>query len=145
MAVKYMMATFLIEFFPCLGLNVNWRFSATFCKTEKGIAWENFPKKQVVKSPHERFILSLPRSHGNSPYCLPYNSYAVSLENLVLDQLIILWFTFFFILITCLLEIVAILWGEILFWSLLGVKGILVNWERHYDLFISNTTARNDS
>ena len=26
---------------------------------------------------------------SNSPYCLPYSSYDVSLENLVLDQLII--------------------------------------------------------
>ena len=26
---------------------------------------------------------------SNSPYCLPYNSYDVNLENLVLDQLII--------------------------------------------------------
>ena len=26
---------------------------------------------------------------SNSPYCLPYNSYDVSLENLVFDQLII--------------------------------------------------------
>ena len=26
---------------------------------------------------------------GNSPYCLPYNSYDIRSENLVLDQLII--------------------------------------------------------
>ena len=26
---------------------------------------------------------------SNSPYCLPYSSYDVSLENLVLDQLLI--------------------------------------------------------
>ena len=26
---------------------------------------------------------------SNSPYCLPYSSYEVSLENLVLDQLVI--------------------------------------------------------
>ena len=26
---------------------------------------------------------------SNSPHCLPYNSYYVSIENLVLDQLII--------------------------------------------------------
>ena len=38
--------------------------------------------------------------------------------NLVLDQLIIP----FFIIITCLL----ILWGEILFWSLMGVKGLVL-------------------
>ena len=45
---------------------------------------------------------------SNSPYYLPYNSY-VSSENLVLDQLIIPWLTFFSILITCLLDIVLIL------------------------------------
>ena len=45
---------------------------------------------------------------SNSPYCLPYNSYNVRLENLELDQLIIPQFIFFFILITCLLDIVLI-------------------------------------
>ena len=33
---------------------------------------------------------------NNSPYSLPYNSYDVSLENLVLDQLIFPWLTFYF-------------------------------------------------
>ena len=42
----------------------------------------------------------------NSPYCLSYNSYDVSLENLELDQQIIPQLIFFFILITCLLDIV---------------------------------------
>ena len=51
---------------------------------------------------------------SNSPYCLPYTSCDVSLENLVLDQLI-----------TCLLDIVLILRGEILSWSLMGVKGLI--------------------
>ena len=45
----------------------------------------------------------------NSPYCQPYNSYDVSSENLVLDQLIIPKLIFFFILITCLVDIVLIL------------------------------------
>ena len=36
------------------------------------------------------FTLSLPDLTGNSPYCLPYNSYDVSSENLILDPLIIL-------------------------------------------------------
>ena len=45
----------------------------------------------------------------NFPYCLPYNSYDVSLENLVLEQLIIPLLIFFFILITSLLDIVLIL------------------------------------
>ena len=43
-----------------------------------------------------------------SPYCLQYNSYGVSLENLVLDQLIIPKLVFFFSLITCLLDIVLV-------------------------------------
>ena len=46
---------------------------------------------------------------SNSPYCLPYNSYDISSENLELDQLIILQLTFFFILTTCLLNFVLIL------------------------------------
>ena len=33
--------------------------------------------------------LQLPDQICNSPYCQPYNSYKVSLENFVLDQLII--------------------------------------------------------
>ena len=53
---------------------------------------------------------------SNSVYCLVYNSYDVSLDNLDLDQLIIPWLIFFFILITCLLDV------EILSWLLLEVK-----------------------
>ena len=44
-----------------------------------------------------------------SPYCLPYHSYYVCSENMVMDQLIMPSSTFFFILITCLLDIVLIL------------------------------------
>ena len=61
---------------------------------------------------------------SNSPYCLPYSSCDVSLENLALDQLIIPSLVFFVILITCLLDIVLILEGEILSWSPTGVKGL---------------------
>ena len=43
-------------------------------------------------------------------------------KKLVLDQLAISKFTFFFILITGLLDIVLILLGEILPWSQTGVK-----------------------
>ena len=46
---------------------------------------------------------------GNSPYYLPYNSKDVSSENLILAQLIILWFIFSFILITFLLDFVSML------------------------------------
>ena len=63
---------------------------------------------------------------NNALYCLPYNFCDVSLENLVLDQLIIPLLIFFYILITCLLDIELILEGEILSWSLMGVKGL--NW-----------------
>ena len=41
----------------------------------------------------------------SNSYCLPFNSFDVSSENLVLDQLIILQFIFFFTLITFLLDI----------------------------------------
>ena len=43
---------------------------------------------------------------SNSPFCLPYNLCEVSLENLELDQPKIPKLIFFFILITCLLDIV---------------------------------------
>ena len=56
--------------------------------------------------------------------CQPYNFYNVSSENLVLDQLIIPQLIFFFILITYLVDIVLVLQGEILSWSLVGVKGL---------------------
>ena len=62
--------------------------------------------------------------YSNSPYCLPYNSCDIGWENLVLDQLIIPRLIFVFILITCLHDIVSILQGEILSWSLMGVKGL---------------------
>ena len=45
----------------------------------------------------------------NSLYCQLYNSYKISSENLVLDQLIIPKFMFFSILITYLFDIVLIL------------------------------------
>ena len=58
----------------------------------------------------EVIVLTLFNSYdliSNSPYCLPYDSHYASLENLLLDQQI--FQTFFFILITCLLDIVLIL------------------------------------
>ena len=48
---------------------------------------------------------------------MPYNSYNVSSEILILDQLI-----FFFILITCLLDIVLILYEKIISWSLMRAR-----------------------
>ena len=64
---------------------------------------------------------------GNSPYCLPYNLRDVRLGNLELDQPIIPLLIFFFILITCLLNIVLIMLGEILSRSLMGLTGL--KWE----------------
>ena len=49
--------------------------------------------------------LELPDQICNSSYCQPYNSYNVSSENLVLDQLIIPKLIFVFILITYLFDI----------------------------------------
>lgn len=48
----------------------------------------------------ENLTLKLPVQIYNSPYCQLHNSSNVSSKNLVLDQLIILKFIFFFILIT---------------------------------------------
>ena len=50
-----------------------------------------------------------PWSNCHSPYCEPYNSFNVSSESLVMDQLIITKLIFFFILITYLVDIVSIL------------------------------------
>ena len=60
---------------------------------------------------------------SNSPYCLLYRSFYVSLENLVFDQLIIFKLIFFSIFITYLLGMVFLMSGEILCWSLMGFRG----------------------
>ena len=49
-----------------------------------------------------------------------------------MDQLIIPKSIFFFILTTYLVDIVLILYGEILSWSLMGVKGLRRNPERAF-------------
>ena len=72
--------------------------------------------------------LQLPDQICNSPYCQTYNSYKVSSENLVLDQLGIPKLIFFFILVSYLVDIVSILYGEILSWSPVGVKGLKDMW-----------------
>ena len=53
-------------------------------------------------------IVKLPDQICNFPHCQLYNSFYVSSENLVLDQLIIPQLIFFFILITYLVDIVWI-------------------------------------
>ena len=58
---------------------------------------------------------------------LRYELYNVSLENLVLDQLIIPYLTFSLILIKSLLDISMTLWGKILSWSLIRVEGTTVS------------------
>ena len=76
----------------------------------------------------ETFALVKPfHSHDlsiNSPYCLSFTAYNVSSENLVSNQIISPSWFFYFILITCLLDDVMILQGEITNWSLMGVKGL---------------------
>ena len=76
--------------------------------------------------------LQLPDQICNSSYCQPYNSCNVSSENLVLDQLIIPKLIFFFMLITYLVYILLILWGEILSWSLIGVKVWVGIWSQFW-------------
>ena len=56
-----------------------------------------------------KFNPLMPISNCNSPYCHSYNSFNVSLENLVSDQLIVPKLIFFFIHITYLVDIGLIL------------------------------------
>ena len=78
----------------------------------------------------------------DSPYCLPYNSCDVILENLVLDQLMIPKLMFVSILITCLLDVVSKLEGEIQSWSLMGVKGFTKVFKSLMELNIVVVIAR---
>ena len=68
--------------------------------------WKDYSSNTfiILKPFHSQDLIS------NSPFCLPYNSYDVSSDNLVLDQLLIPGplLTFVFFLITCLLDIVLI-------------------------------------
>ena len=57
----------------------------------------------------DNLTLKLPDQICHSPHCQPDNSYYVSSENLVLDQLIIPKLIFLFILITYLVDMVLIL------------------------------------
>lgn len=68
------------------------------------------------------FFLNIVHSQDltiTSPYCLPHNCYDSSLQNLSLDQLIVSIIDVFLILTAFLHEIVLIIQGEILPWSLL--------------------------
>ena len=53
-----------------------------------------------------KLMPSLPDVISNHPYCLPYSSFDVSLDNLVLDQIKFPKLIFFSFLSTCLLVIV---------------------------------------
>ena len=53
-----------------------------------------------------------------------------------MDQLIIPKLIFFFVLITYLIDIVLISKGEILSWSLMGVKGLLNNYFKLVNIVI---------
>ena len=72
----------------------------------------------------EAFNPLTPRSNLQFSLLSKFNSYNVSSENLVLDQLIIPKLIFFFVLIINLVDIVLILYRETLPWSLMGVKGL---------------------
>ena len=61
-----------------------------------------------------KLMPSLPDVISNRPYYLPYSSFDVSLDNLVLDQIKFPKLIFFSFLSTCLLVIVLILLEEIL-------------------------------
>ena len=78
-------------------------------ENQQGYLWE-----KVFSPFHPQDLISI------SPYWLLYNSSDVSLENFVLDQLIIPQLIFVYILIPCLLDIVLILLGEIPSWSVMG-------------------------
>ena len=73
--------------------------------TWKGIC---FYSLQMFWLPSQ-LTLQLPDQIYTSPYCQPYNSYNVSSENLVLDQLIITKLIFVFILITYLVDVILML------------------------------------
>ena len=68
---------------------------------------------------------------------LAYNSYNVSSENLVLDQLTIPKLIFFSILITYLVDIILILQGETLSWLLVEVKGAMLNETNHFKTWVA--------
>ena len=75
--------------------------------------------KWILNTRHKKCLRDL---ISNSPYCLPYISYDVSLENLVLDRLIIPlvnWY-FFDFLITWMRGIVSIFEGEVMSESLIS-------------------------
>ena len=82
------------------------RIHSKFAGAHLMISWV---KTGTVRVKCFALTLELPDQISNSPYRQPYNSYNVSSENLVLDQLMIPKVIFFFILITYLVDIVLML------------------------------------
>ena len=115
----------------CLKGNFFYVLKIKGCISCRRISWA--PLVYLVgKVFHLKLFLQLPKAHflltaqlsadtesvwilpkndlsSDSFYCLSFNSYDVSSENFVLDQLITPWYIFFFILITCLFDVVSIL------------------------------------
>ena len=78
---------------------------------EGSLSQTNHKRKRVFKTnlSHLPTLLTLNlKDFIGKSYCLPYNSCDVGLESLELDQPTIPYLTFFFILITFLLDIVLI-------------------------------------
>ena len=96
------------------GIHICYLLSEWFVQKKKK---KNKPQTPRLSPFNSQDLLS------NSTYCLPYSSCDISFENLVLDQLTTLQMIFFLVSITCLLDRVLISLGEILSWSLMGVKG----------------------
>ena len=71
----------------------------------KGLTFQS-PKFVSMSCNHLKPLLPVQICY--SPYCQSYNSYEASSENLVLDQIVIPKFIFFFSLITYLVDIVLL-------------------------------------
>ena len=84
----------------CQCVRKNFKFVFIWNLSEKEILSKETIKIPSPQSFHSKDIIC------SSPYCLPYNSQDISLENLVLDQLIVPKLIIFFIRITSLLDIV---------------------------------------
>ena len=100
--------------------------SGTACQSQKNYKGYNLLECTSVfkRSEYRGLLLSFCPNGliSNSPYCLPHDSYDVSLENFVLDQPRIPYRYLF--LFSSLVRL--ILWGEILFLSPVGVDGLFV-------------------
>ena len=92
-----------MKYIDILYTGISITFSIWYCQ------WYRRWLYSKAKANHKSLTLQLPDQICNSHYCQPYNSYNVSSENLVLDQLTIPKLKFFFLLNTYLVDIVWIL------------------------------------